>query len=98
MSKNKKEGSQGKRASSSGEDLPQSVGFLVRCDPPIKQYIQHLNELASADRKFIIEDLDARHLLIKHKNKDEVMRKVATFQDNNVFSAVEKVGEDLDTS
>ena len=40
-----------------GDDLPPSAGFLLSCDIPTKQYIQHLNELKPVDKKFILEDL-----------------------------------------
>lgn len=46
-------------------DLPPCAGYLISCDVPTKQYIQYLNELKTADKKFIIDDLDATHLLIK---------------------------------
>lgn len=80
------------------DDLPSPLGYLITCDAPIKQYIQHLNELKPVDKRFILEDLDATHLLVSHKVKEEILRKVEEFQDSNVFSAVERVGEDFDTS
>jgi hypothetical protein len=46
-------------------DLPPVAGYLISCDVPTKQYIQYLNELKPVDKKFILEDLDATHLLIK---------------------------------
>jgi TFIIH basal transcription factor complex TTD-A subunit len=80
------------------KDLPPSAGFLISCDVPTKQYIQYLNELKPVDKKFIIEDLDATHLLVKKKARDEIERKVEAWMDENVFSAVERVGENLDVS
>lgn len=64
----------------------------------MKQFIIHLNDQKIADKKFIIEDLDATHLLIRGEMKDEIMRKVEEWMDENVFSSVERVGENLDTS
>ena len=78
--------------------LPPSTGYLISCDVPTKQFIQYLNELKPIDKKFIIQDLDATHLLIKRKAKDEITRKVDEWLDENVYSAVEKVGEDFDVS
>lgn len=75
-----------------------SAGYLVSCDVPTKQFIQYLNELKPVDKKFIIEDLDATHLLVKHKARAEIERKVEEFFDSNVFSPVERVGEEFDTS
>jgi len=64
----------------------------------MKQFIIHLNDKKSADKKFILEDLDARHLLIKGDVRDEITRKVDEWMDENVFSTIERVGENLDTS
>ena len=47
----------------------------------MKQFIIHLNDQKIADKKFIIEDLDARHLLIKGEVRDEIERKVSDWMD-----------------
>ena len=65
---------------------------------PMKQYIVYLNHDKPPDKKFIIADLDPTHLLVSMKCRDEVMKKVNEWMDENVFSSVEKVGEDLDMS
>ncbi|KAL3793620.1 hypothetical protein ACHAWO_001669 [Cyclotella atomus] len=75
-----------------------SSGFLLTCDPPAKQFILHLNDTKIADKKFIIEDLDATHLLIKGEVREEITRKVEEWMDENVFSNIERVGENLDNS
>jgi TFIIH basal transcription factor complex TTD-A subunit len=81
------------------DDIPPSAGYLITCDVPMKQFIQHLNELKPVDKRFIIlPDLDATHVLVKHKAKDEILKKMEEFQDSNIFSAVERVGEDLGVS
>ena len=64
----------------------------------MKQFIIHLNDAKIADKKFIIEDLDATRLLIKGEVRDEIKRKVEAWMDENVFSNIERVGENLDTS
>mmetsp|Transcript_6183 Transcript_6183/g.15304 ORF Transcript_6183/g.15304 Transcript_6183/m.15304 type:complete len:117 (+) Transcript_6183:139-489(+) len=79
-------------------DFPASAGYLISCDIPTKQYIQHLNDLKTQDKKFILEDLDAEHLLIKKKARAEIDAKVERWMDANVFSAIERVGENLDMS
>ena len=78
------------------KDFPPSAGYLITCDVPTKQYIQYLNELKPVDKKFIMEDLDSTHLLLKKKAREEIERKVTAWMDENVFSSVERVGEDLD--
>ena len=58
----------------------------------MKQFILHLNDKKVADKKFIIEDLDSRYLLIKGEVKDEIERKVSEWMDEvryaNVFLSV----------
>mmetsp|Transcript_135319 Transcript_135319/g.201251 ORF Transcript_135319/g.201251 Transcript_135319/m.201251 type:complete len:104 (-) Transcript_135319:171-482(-) len=80
------------------KDLPPCAGYLISCDVPTKQYIQYLNELKPVDKKFILEDMDSTHLLVKRSARDEIERKVEAWMDENVFSAVERVGEDLAVS
>lgn len=60
---------------SASSTLP-SAGLLLTCDPPTKQYIKRLDDLKSNDKKFVIEDLDDTHLLVKEKARDEILRKV----------------------
>ena len=60
---------------STSSSLP-SAGLLLTCDPPTKQYIKRLDDLKTNDKKFIIEDLDETHLLVKEKARDEILRKV----------------------
>lgn len=88
----------GTSPSKKNKDIPPCAGYLISCDVPTKQYIQYLNELKPVDKKFVLEDLDATHLLVKRKARDEIERKVAAWMDENVFSAVERVGENLDVS
>jgi hypothetical protein len=83
--------------SNNNNDLPEA-SYLVTCDVPTKQYIHYLNEIKSLDKKFIIEDLDETHLLVKLTARDEIEQKIDAWMDENVFSAIEKVGEDLDIS
>jgi hypothetical protein len=64
-----------------GNDLPASAGYLISCDVPTKQYIQHLNDLKTQDKKFILDDLDAEHLLIKLNARAEIDAKVERWMD-----------------
>jgi hypothetical protein len=40
-----------------------------------------LNESKIADKKFILENIDANHLLIKSDARDEILRKVEEWMD-----------------
>lgn len=83
---------------SKSSEVPSAIGHIISCDVPTKQFIQYLDELKPLDKKFILQDLDSTHLLVKLSAKDEITRKVNAWMDENVFSAVERVGEDLDMS
>lgn len=85
-------------SSVASNDLPASAGYLLSCDVPTKQYISNMNDLKTQDKKFILEDLDAEHLLIKKSARAEIEKKVEAWMDSNVFSAIERVGENLDMS
>lgn len=56
-----------------------------------------MNEAKTNDKRFIIEDLDPTHLLVKEKAREEILRKVEEWMDKNVFSNIERVGENLET-
>ena len=58
-----------------------SAGYLLTCDAPTKQYIKSFNDSKSTDKKFIIEDLDPTHLLVKEKAREEILRKVEEWMD-----------------
>ena len=75
-----------------------SAGYILECDAPVKQFVQYNDSTRHDDKKWIIADLDDTHLLIRRKYKNEIIRKVEEWMDSNVFSSVEKVGEDLDMS
>jgi hypothetical protein len=47
----------------------------------MRQFILHLNESKIADKKFILENIDANHLLIKSDARDEIVRKVEEWMD-----------------
>lgn len=80
----------------SNNDIPSS-GYLLTCDAPTKQFIKLLDESKSTDKKFILEDIDPTHLLVKDKARGEIMRKVEEWMDKNVFTNVERVGENFET-
>ncbi|KAL7565982.1 hypothetical protein ACA910_011005 [Epithemia clementina (nom. ined.)] len=82
------------------DDLPPPEGYLMTCDVPTKEYIMYLDSKkdSSGDKKLVIEELDATHLLVREKFKDEILRQVEEWENSNVYSAIEKVGEDFDMS
>jgi hypothetical protein len=45
-----------------------------------------MNDTKPVDKKFIIKDLDATHLLVQHKAKAEVTRKVDEWMDEVCLS------------
>lgn len=47
----------------------------------MKQFINHLNDKKVVDKKFILEDLDATHLLIKGEAREEIIQKVENWMD-----------------
>lgn len=83
--------------SSSGGEI-KSAGYLITCDVPTRQFITYLNKKKTTDKKFIIEELDATHLLVKKSARGEIDAAVEKWMDDNVFSAIERVGENLDMS
>lgn len=95
MSSKKRGLPKGNPEKSEGDVGPVAAGYLVSCDIPTKQFILRLNDLRA--KKFIIQDLGT-HLLVKEKAKDEILKKVEEWEDSNVWSSIEKVGEDLDMS
>lgn len=73
-------------ATQSSQDLPPPAGHMICCDVPTKQYILFLNELRPIEKRFVLDDLDATHLLVKAKSRAEIERKVEAWMDENVFS------------
>ena len=98
-SANSARGSNTSGPSSGVDDLPPPAGYLITCDIPTKQFILSLNaHKEPADKKFVLQDLDATHVLVKQKAKDEILREVEEWENSNVYSAIEKMGEDFDMS
>jgi Transcription factor TFIIH complex subunit Tfb5 len=93
----KKKGTTASNMSTTSDDLP-SAGYLISCDIPTKQYIQSLNDLKPVDKKFILQDLDSTHVLVTLASQGEIDRKLEEWFNENVFSPIDKVGEDLDLS
>lgn len=60
-------------------------GILVECDPPMKQYLLHLDEANALGKKFILQDLDETHLFVSADVMDILQRKIDDLMDYNSF-------------
>ena len=65
------------------------TGIVVTCDPQMKQLLLHLDERKELGQKFVLQDLDATHLLISAdivetlKNRiDDLMEKFSSAEFN----------------
>ncbi|CAK9813591.1 General transcription factor IIH subunit 5 [Anthophora retusa] len=65
-------------------------GLLVECDAAMKQFLLHLDETFALGRKFIIQDLDERHLFISADILDTLQTKVDDLMDQISFPLAEK--------
>ncbi|XP_019550724.1 general transcription factor IIH subunit 5 [Aedes aegypti] len=65
-------------------------GVLVECDPAMKQFLLHLDETQSLGRKFIIQDLDERHLFISTDIIETLQARVDDLMDRISVSLHEK--------
>jgi len=79
-------------------EASRSDGHLVSCDIPTKQFIVYQNERLTVDKRFILQDLDATHLLVKSSAVPEVQRAMEKFFDDNCYQNMGRLGEDFDTS
>ncbi|TPX53352.1 hypothetical protein SeMB42_g00839 [Synchytrium endobioticum] len=41
------------------------AGYIIECDPAAKQILKKVHEESSVNERFIVEDLDETHLLVK---------------------------------
>ena len=62
-------------------------GVMITADVPIKQYILHLNDVAPAERKFVVVDLDARRVLVQPDAVDAIHREIEAFQRSTQYVA-----------
>jgi len=63
-----------------------SAGVLVRCDPPMKQYLLYLDDKRLLGETFVIKDLDENHLLISDGKMDQVQEKIDELMNKNSFA------------
>jgi hypothetical protein len=79
-------------------NTPACAGVIVSCDVPTVQYLKHLNETIYSNNMFILEHLDATHLLVKRKARNLILQKVEEWQSSNVFTSLDTGAENLDVS
>lgn len=68
-------------------------GVVVRCDPTIKTYIQHLNSTKALGREFILQDLGAVGVLVEKEFEPRIRKEVTTMLDSNEFQDKDKDGD-----
>lgn len=64
--------------------------YYVYSDAAMKQFLLHLDETFALGRKFIIQDLDERHLFISADILDTLQAKVDDLMDQISFPLAEK--------
>lgn len=62
-------------------------GVMITADVPIKQYILHLNDIAPAERKFVITDLDDTHVLVQPEHVEYVRAEIERYQQSTQYVA-----------
>jgi len=65
-------------------------GVLVECDPAMKQFLLHLDDTTALGKKFIIQDLDEKHLFISTDIVETLQARVDELMDKISFSLHEK--------
>ena len=56
-------------------------------DVPLKQYILHLNDLAPAEGKFVIADLDDRRVLVQPARVEAIRAEIERYQQSTQYVA-----------
>ncbi|KAG5675108.1 hypothetical protein PVAND_005037 [Polypedilum vanderplanki] len=65
-------------------------GVLVECDPAMKQFLLHLDEKLILGRKFILQELDEKHLFIASDIVETLQAKIDDLMDRISFPLHEK--------
>jgi len=60
-------------------------GVLVECDPAMKQFLLHLDEIMTLGKKFILHDLDETHLFIIGEFIPRIQSEIDKLLDQNSF-------------
>ena len=62
-------------------------GVVITADVPLKQYILHLNDLAPAEGKFVIADLDDRRVLVQPARVEAIRAEIERYQQSTQYVA-----------
>ncbi|XP_008555510.1 general transcription factor IIH subunit 5 [Microplitis mediator] len=65
-------------------------GILVECDAAMKQFLLHLDDTNALGKKFIIQDLDEKHLFISADILETLQAKVDDLMDQISFPLADK--------
>ncbi|KDR18232.1 General transcription factor IIH subunit 5 [Zootermopsis nevadensis] len=65
-------------------------GILIECDQAMKQFLLHLDETVALGRKFIIQDLDERHLFISADILETLQARVDDLMDQISFPLADR--------
>ena len=68
-------------------DFSDGDSLLITADVPLKQYILHLNDLAPAEGKFLIADLDDRRVLVQPSRADAIRAEIERYQQSTQYVA-----------
>jgi len=61
-------------------------GVLLKCDPPMKQYLLHLDQKNLLGQRFILQDLDETHLFILGEFIEQIQDRIDQLMDTNSFA------------
>lgn len=78
------------RALSQVESVNKQLNYIPHSDPAMKQFLLHLDEKLLLGRKFILQDLDERHLFINADIVETLQAKIDDLMDKISFPLHEK--------
>lgn len=61
-------------------------GVLITCDAAVKQILLQMNERRRDEDRFVIEDLDQTHLLIKADGEENMRAELESELEKNTYS------------
>ena len=67
-------------------------GVLVECDPAMKQFLLHLDEKMKLGSRFVIQDLDEKHLFISADIVEQLKDQIDDLMDKLSIPVVEGEG------
>nr|ACO15092.1 General transcription factor IIH subunit 5 [Caligus clemensi]ACO15410.1 General transcription factor IIH subunit 5 [Caligus clemensi] len=64
-------------------------GVLVECDPAMKQFLLYLDEKEQLGSRFVVQDLDSRHLFISPEILPKLQDRIDDLMDKISVPVVE---------